>query len=72
MRLIILLAIMTAVHTSVAQEWQSLFNGKDLKGWGHVGEGSFEIEDGLLKTVGGMGLLWYTEQKFEDSCFWLV
>ena len=48
------------------QEWKPLFNGKDMDGWEHVGEGEFVIEDGLLKTVGGMGLLWYTGQKYEN------
>jgi len=48
------------------QEWTVLFDGKDMDGWEHVGEGEFIIEDGMLKTVGGMGLLWYTPQKFEN------
>jgi hypothetical protein len=46
--------------------WTPLFNGQDLTGWAHVGEGEFVIEDGLLKTEGGMGLLWYTERPFRD------
>lgn len=45
-------------------EWEPLFNGKDLTSWQHVGEGRFVIEDGVLKTEGGMGLLWYTPEKF--------
>ena len=48
------------------QEWVPLFNGHDLENWEHVGPGGFTIEDGLLKTYGGMGLLWYTPQKFEN------
>ncbi len=48
------------------QEWTPLFNGGDLEGWSHVGDGGFTIEDGLLKTHGGMGLLWYTPRKFHD------
>ena len=28
-----------------------------------VGRGSFRVEDGMLVTEGGMGLLWYTESK---------
>jgi Domain of Unknown Function (DUF1080) len=40
-----------------------LFNGKDLTGWEHVGPGRFVVEDGLLKSEGGMGLLWYTPMK---------
>lgn len=38
---------------------EQLFNGVDLTGWRHVGPGEFTIEDGSLKTSGGMGLLVY-------------
>ena len=41
-----------------------MFDGKDLNGWEHVGPGRFVLEDGLLKTEGGMGLLWYKGRKF--------
>ena len=49
-----------------AQGWDRLFNGRDLTGWEHVGPGRVYVEDGLMKTEGGMGLLWYTRQKFGD------
>ena len=32
-----------------------------------VGRGSFRVEDGMLVTEGGMGLLWYTESKVGDA-----
>jgi len=48
------------------QESETLFNGETLEGWEHVGDGDFKIEDGLLKTEGGMGLLWYTPSMFEN------
>jgi hypothetical protein len=48
-------------------EWEQLFNGKDLTGWEQVGRGNFVVEDGMLKTVSGMGLLWYTDRKIGDS-----
>jgi len=41
----------------------SLFNGKDLDGWRQAGPGRFVVVDGMLKTEGGMGLLWYTRSK---------
>ena len=44
----------------LAGDAKQLFNGKDLSGWEHVGPGRFTVEDGMLKTEGGMGLLWYT------------
>ncbi|MGH9734504.1 MAG: 3-keto-disaccharide hydrolase [Candidatus Acidiferrales bacterium] len=44
--------------------WMQLWNGKNLAGWTHVGPGKFVVEDGMLKSEGGMGLLWYTRRKF--------
>ena len=46
--------------------WRPLFNGKDLTGWEHVGEGAFVVDSGTLKTRGGMGLLWYTGEQLGD------
>ena len=49
---------------ALAQEgWKQLFNGKDLTGWKHVGPGTMIVEDGLIKTQGGMGLLYWTAEK---------
>jgi len=45
-------------------EWQQLFNGKDLTGWKHVGPGSMSVEDGMIRGHGGMGLLYWTKEKF--------
>ena len=44
-------------------DWKPLFNGKDLTGWKHVGPGGDTVEDGLIKTHGGMGLLYWTGGK---------
>lgn len=46
--------------------WRQLFNGKDLSGWEQVGPGEFLVEDSLLKTVGGMGMILYPAEKFSD------
>src|SRR5260370_27824382 len=43
--------------------WKPLFNGKDLAGWKHVGPGNMTVEDGLIRTHGGMGLLYWTGGK---------
>lgn len=53
-----------ATELNAIPMWQSLFDGNSFEGWEHVGKGRFVIEDGLLKTEGGMGLLWYTLQPF--------
>jgi hypothetical protein len=54
------------------QQLRHLFNGKDLTGWEHVGPGEVVVEDNVLKTVGGMGLLWYTEEEFSNSVIRVV
>ena len=53
-------------------EWKQLFNGKDMNGWAHVGPGEFTVEDGMLKTSGGMGLLWYTREKLGNTALRVV
>lgn len=63
--LIFLLSLLPLSMTS--QEWKPLFNGENLEGWEHVGDGDFVLEDGLLKTSGGMGLLYYKDRKFENA-----
>ncbi len=45
-------------------EWRQLFNGKDLTGWKHVGPGSMSVEDGMIRGHGGMGLLYWSGEKF--------
>src|SRR3954471_10022553 len=54
------------------QEWKQLFNGKDLAGWKHVGPGGMAVEDGLIRTHGGMGLLYWTGQKFSNCTIRVV
>lgn len=52
---------------SQSAEWTTIFDGSSLDDWEHVGEGEMKLIDGgLIKTIGGMGLLYYTPQKFED------
>jgi hypothetical protein len=53
-------------------EWKQLFNGKDLTGWKMTGPGRFVIEDGLMKTEGGMGLLYYEPEKFGNTTIRVV
>lgn len=61
----ILLAFLLLMYTGVsAQDWTQLFNGNNTEGWQHVGDGGFIVEDGILKTKGGMGLLCFTRKKF--------
>lgn len=43
-----------------------LFDGTRLDGWEHLGDGGVEVVDGVLRTRGGMGLLWYRARQFAD------
>jgi Domain of Unknown Function (DUF1080) len=55
-----------------AGEWKQLFDGKDLVGWKHVGPGEMTVEDGLIRTHGGMGLLYWTGGKLGDCVIRVV
>ena len=55
---LILITLSTVVEADDVS-WKPLFNGRNLDGWEHVGPGAFVVENGMLKTQGGMGLLWY-------------
>jgi len=57
---------------SAQQGFRPLFNGKDLSGWKHVGPGSFVTEDGMMKTVGGMGLLYFEKEKLGNCIVRIV
>jgi hypothetical protein len=54
------------------KNWRQLFNGKDLTGWEQVGPGKFVVENGLLKTVGGMGMILYPAGKFGNCIIRVV
>ena len=56
-----LLLIATIARADEAKPVE-LFNGKDLTGWTMAGPGKFEVKDGELRTVGGMGLLWHQKE----------
>jgi hypothetical protein len=53
-------------------EWRPLFDGRTLDGWEHVGPGKFVVDNGLLRTEGGMGLLWYSREKLGDCVIRVV
>jgi len=55
-----------------SEEWKQLFDGKDLTGWKHVGPGKMTVENGLIQTQGGMGLLYWTGGKLSDCVIRVV
>ena len=62
----------TPGKTASRKEWRQLFNGKDLSGWKQAGKGTHMVEDGLISSKGGMGILYYTGQKFSHCTIRLV
>ncbi len=69
--LLLALAVASSVHAA-AESWRPLFNGKDLRGWKHVGPGEMTVEDGLIRTHGGMGLLYWTGGKLGNCVIRVV
>src|SRR5258708_34819303 len=67
----LLIACLAAASVAAAQ-WEQLYNGKDMTGWKMVGPGRFVIEEGMLKTEGGMGLLYYTGKPFGNTTIRVV
>ena len=61
-----IILFLLAIDSIQAQEWRHLFNGKDLSGWEQIGPGEFVMEDSVMKTVGGMGMILYPAEKFSD------
>jgi hypothetical protein len=47
-------------------QWRALFNGRSTDGWQMTGPGEFKLQNGELVTHGGMGMLWYTREKFSN------
>ncbi len=58
--------VLSAPAFAAGPEWRQLFDGKDLNGWKHVGPGGMTVENGLIRTHGGMGLLYWTGGKVGD------
>jgi hypothetical protein len=54
------------------KEWRTIFDGKSLVGWEHIGPGKMVLEGGGIRTDGGMGLLWFTKEKFGDCVIRVV
>jgi hypothetical protein len=63
---------LAVVATLFAADPVQLFNGKDLSGWTMVGPGTFVIENGMMRTEGGMGLLYYNRQRFGNQTIRVV
>ncbi len=60
------------VAVADTSQWIPLFNGRDLTGWKQVGPGKHFVEDGLIKSSGGMGLLYWTGGMFGNCTIRVV
>jgi len=60
------------IQLDSSSSWRKLFNGKDLTGWKHVGNGYMTVEDGMIQTHGGMGLLYWVGEKFGNCTIRVV
>lgn len=54
----------TSDYVKTGRGWTPIFDGRSTAGWKMTGPGELKLEDGELVTYGGMGLLWYTGEKF--------
>ena len=67
------LFVVTIANSLAAQQsGRTLFNGRDLAGWQQIGPGSFVVQDGMMKTQGGMGMLWYAQEKIAHATIRVV
>src|SRR5258708_22203483 len=60
------------LSSDTSKGWRHLFNGKDLTGWKHVGPGNMTVEEGIIQTHGGMGLLYWTGETFGNCTIRVV
>lgn len=69
---LVIIALLVIPAGAQSGEWKQLFDGKDLTGWKHVGPGGMTVEDGLIKTHGGMGLLYWSGGAIGNSVIRVV
>jgi hypothetical protein len=70
--IILILITGLSVNAQDSTGWRQLFNGKDLTGWKQAGPGTHFVEDGFIKSKGGMGLLYWTGEKFGNCTIRVV
>jgi hypothetical protein len=70
--MLFLCAAATVAAADTGTGWKHIFNGKNLNGWKHIGPGEMTVEDGLIHTHGGMGLLYWSDTKLGDCVIRVV
>ena len=56
----------------VDKGWKQLFNGKDINNFQQVGPGTHYVEDGTIRSHGGMGLLYWKGGKLSNCTIKVV
>src|SRR5260370_13800938 len=58
----------------LSAQTRQLFNGKNLEGWAFLppDEKGFAVNNGLLETTTGKGMLWYTKEKIGNETIKVV
>lgn len=59
------LCVVSLTLPAGSEEWTSIFNGKDLSGWTGVNDVTFDVHEGNLRLVKGMGWL-RTDRRYDD------
>ena len=61
-------AASNATETDTTSNFTRIFDGKTLDGWIMSGDGKFLIsyDEKAIQSQGGLGVLWYSKQKFGD------
>lgn len=67
-----LLLVSMPMQSAESDAGKQLYNGRDLTGWKHVGPGAMIIQNGLIHTQGGMGLLYWTGGKVSNCVLRVV
>lgn len=69
---LLLLPLCSHVNAQGKDGWKQLFNGHDLTGWKQVGPGKHYVQDGTIRSHGGMGLLYWTGAKLSNCTIKVV
>jgi Domain of Unknown Function (DUF1080) len=70
---LVAIALLPLLLRAQSDDWrEQLFNGKELSGWKPVGPGGDTVENGLICTHGGMGLLNWTGGNLGDCVIHVV
>ncbi len=56
----------TRIPIGTSGNYDYLYRGGGLGGWEFVGAGYFVEENDSMRTEGGLGVLWYSQKRFED------